>query len=87
MPKLAAFFRCFFDRAIVLRACSVASVVAPVLLVLNHTDLVLSHPLSIATAKKLAMNFAVPYLVSSYSAARTAAAEPAPLASPSEPAR
>lgn len=75
MQKVATFFRYFFDRAVVLRACSVAGVVAPVLLLLNHTDLVLAHPLSIATAKKLAMNFVVPYLVSSYSAARTAVAD------------
>jgi thioredoxin len=75
MSQLAVFFGCFFNRAIILRACAVASVVAPVLLLLNHPDLVLAHPLSIVTAKKLAMNFAVPYLVSSYSAARTVAAD------------
>jgi len=56
-----------------LQACRVASVVAPVLLLVNHTDLVLRHPISLATAQKLALNFMVPYLVSSYSAARTAA--------------
>ncbi len=70
-----AFLRSFFSRAIALQACRVASVVAPALLLVNHTELVLRHPLSVAVGQKLALNFVVPYLVSSYSAARTAGAK------------
>lgn len=66
------FLHNFFSPATALQACRVASVVAPALLLVNHFDLVLQHPLSFATAQKLALNFVVPYLVSSYSAARTA---------------
>lgn len=57
-------------RPTITRACRVASVVAPVLLLLNHADLVLSRPLSWAVLRQLGANFIVPYLVSSYSSAR-----------------
>jgi thioredoxin 1 len=67
--------RTFFSPAIALQACRVASVVAPALLLLNHADLLLRHPLSLAVGQKLALNFLVPYLVSSYFAARTAATQ------------
>lgn len=60
------------SRPTVLRACAVASVVAPVLLLLNHAELLLSSPLSRTVLRKLALNFVVPYLVSSYSSARAA---------------
>ena len=70
------FLRSFFSREIALQACRVASVVAPALLLVNHTELVPRHPISFAVAQKLALNFVVPYLVSSYSAARTAVTKP-----------
>jgi len=68
----ATFFRHLTSRPVVLRACAVASVVSPVLLLLNHTQLVLSDPASWPVLRKLAMNFIVPYLVSSFSSARAA---------------
>lgn len=70
-----AFLQRLVYRATITRACRVASVIAPVLLLLNHADLVLSHPVSWAVLRRLGANFIVPYLVSSYSSAR---AETAP---------
>ncbi len=72
-----AFWHSFFSRAVALQACRVASVVAPALLLVNHSDLVLRDPFSVAVGTRLALNFVVPYLVSSYSAARTAVMKPA----------
>lgn len=66
------FCKVFFSREVVVRACKVASFVAPVLLLVNHFDMVIEAPLSLSTLRKLAMNFAVPYLVSSYSSTSTA---------------
>jgi len=40
----------------------------------NHSDLVLAAPLSATVLRKFALNFLVPYLVSSYSSARAATA-------------
>lgn len=64
-------------RETVRRACGVASVVSPLLLLVNHLDLVLTQPLSLEVLRRLAMNFVVPYLVSSYSSARAALASEA----------
>jgi hypothetical protein len=64
--------RIFFSRRVVIQACRVACVVSPSLVLLNHAELVLSQPFSLAVLRRLALNFLVPYLVSSYSAARVA---------------
>ena len=62
------------SRTTALRACGVASVVAPALLLVKHANLVLSRPSSLTVLRKLALSFLVPYAVSSYSSARAAAA-------------
>jgi hypothetical protein len=67
------FARAFVSRRVVLQACKVACVVSPTLVLLNHAELVLSRPFSLAVLRRLALNFLVPYLVSSYSMARVAA--------------
>ncbi len=67
-----AFVRKFFSRATRWRARKIAGPVAPLLLLINHTDLVFREPISVAVAQRLALNFLVPYLVASYSAARAA---------------
>jgi hypothetical protein len=69
------FVSAILSRRVARQACQVACVVSPVLLLLNHSELLLTQPFSAAVLRKLALNFAVPYLVSSYSAARTAAAD------------
>ncbi len=70
--RTRVFVRAFFSPATRSRACKVASLVAPLLLLVNHSDLLLRAPLSFAVLRHLALNFLVPFLVSSYSAARAA---------------
>lgn len=77
MTAVRTFFRHATAPATVRRACGVASVVSPMLLLVNHIDLVLTQPLSPEVLRRLAMNFVVPYLVSSYSSARAALASEA----------
>lgn len=67
-----AFFRTFCSSATRVRACKVAGVVAPLLLLVNHGELLLRAPLSLAVLRHLALNFLVPFLVASYSIARAA---------------
>ncbi len=67
------FLRAFVSPSVRRRASRVASVVAPTLLLINHSELVFAKPFSMAVLKHLAMNFTVPYLVASYSATRAAA--------------
>lgn len=66
----ATFLRHATARTTVRRACAVAIVVSPLLLLVNHFELVATRPLSLEVLRRLAMNFAVPYLVSSFSSAR-----------------
>lgn len=68
---MSRFVRTFCSRPVAVQAIKVASVVGPILLVVNHGEQVLAHPLSLETLRKLIMNMAVPYLVSSYSSTRT----------------
>lgn len=74
MSSTRILLRHLVSRTTALRACGVASVVAPVLLLVNHADLLLSRPSSLTVLRKLALNFLVPYAVSLYSSARAAAA-------------
>ena len=66
------FLRAFVSRPVAVQAIKVASVVGPILLMVNHGEHVLAAPFSLETLRKLAMNMMVPYMVSSYSSARTA---------------
>ncbi len=68
------FASAFFRPSTRWQAFKVASVVAPLLLVVNHGELLLSAPLSIDALRHFALNFLVPYLVSSYSTASTVTA-------------
>ena len=64
------FVRAFVSRPVVVQALKVASVVGPILLLVNHGEQVWASPFSLETLRKLALNMTVPYLVSSYSSAR-----------------
>lgn len=66
------FVRAFFSRPVALRACRVACVVAPILLLVNHFELVVDAPFGSRTLRQLGLNFLVPYMVSSYSSAQAA---------------
>ncbi len=70
--KPSAFLRAFFARSTALRGCKVAAVVAPVLLVVNHGELLLRDPFSLAVLRHLSLNLLVPFFVSSYSSAKAA---------------
>jgi len=74
MNPTKAFVHHLVSPATARRAVGVAGIVAPILLLVNHSDLVLAGPLSATVLRKFALNFLVPYLVSSYSSARAATA-------------
>ena len=63
------FLRNFFRKETVLRALKVAVVVAPILIVINHHDNLLSLDITPALLYKSALTFFVPYCVSAYSSA------------------
>ena len=60
----------WFRRETVWRALKVASIVGPILTVINQYDLLLSLDFSARLGFKIALTFLVPYSVSSYSSAR-----------------
>ncbi len=60
----------WFRRETVKRALKVASVVGPILTVINQYDLLLNLEFSPRLGLKIALTFLVPYSVSSYSSAR-----------------
>ena len=60
----------WFRRETVWRALKVASIVGPILTVINQYDLLLNLDFSARLGFKIALTFLVPYSVSSYSSAR-----------------
>ncbi len=74
MSRARRFARHAFSRPTVMRALRVAMVVAPVLLLVNHAESVVTEPTSLQTLRKLALNFVVPYVVSTWSSALAALA-------------
>lgn len=74
MSRARRFTHHAFSRPTVGRALRVATVVAPVLLLINHAESVLAEPTSMQTLRKLALNFVVPYIVSTWSSALAALA-------------
>ncbi len=60
----------WFRRETVWRALKVASIVGPILTVINQYDLLLNLDFSARLGFKVALTFLVPYSVSSYSSAR-----------------
>jgi hypothetical protein len=63
------FFTCFFRRATVLKSIKVALVVGPVLVLVNHFEILFGAALSLKLAVKLFLCFLVPFCVSGYSTA------------------
>lgn len=56
------------ERKVVLRAAKVAAVVGTILALINHADHLFNFDMDAATWLKVAMTYAVPYSVSTYSA-------------------
>lgn len=66
---LKLFFKNFFRRETVLRAIKVALVVGPILIIINHHDVLLNLEFSNDLYFKCFLTFFVPYCVSAYSSA------------------
>jgi len=72
---LRLFFKNFFRRETVLRAIKVALVVGPILIIINHHDVLLNLEFSNDLYFKCFLTFFVPYCVSAYSSAQAYCAE------------
>lgn len=66
---MTLFLKNFFRRETVYRAIKVAVIVAPVLIIINHHDSLLSQDITSTLLYKCALTFLVPYCVSAYSSA------------------
>ena len=64
------FLRYWFRADTVRRALTVATVITPILILINHGDALLSLEITPALLGKMILTFLVPYAVSSYSSAR-----------------
>jgi hypothetical protein len=69
--SLRRFVHYWFLRETVVRALKVASVVAPILTIINQYDTLLRGDFSLHLLLKFLLTFMVPYSVSSFSSART----------------
>ena len=61
--------RCALSRHVVRRSVIIALVVGSLLTLGNHFDVLLSEPLTVRLGAKILMNFFIPFVVSSTSAA------------------
>jgi hypothetical protein len=62
--------RFWFRADTVRRALTVAAVITPILILINHGDALLSLDITPTLVGKMILTFLVPYAVSSYSSAR-----------------
>jgi hypothetical protein len=79
--NLMPFFRNFFRRETTTRAIRVASIIAPILIVMNHYDEIIDLRFTPVFFFKSALTFFVPYFVSAYSSAK-AYSDPKSLSNP-----
>ena len=68
--EIQDFIKNFMRRETTLRAVRVALVVAPILILINHHDAILSRNFTGHFYIKCLLTFLVPYCVSAYSSAR-----------------
>ncbi|GIW48281.1 MAG: hypothetical protein KatS3mg078_2158 [Deltaproteobacteria bacterium] len=64
------FIRNFFRKDVTVRAIKVAFFVAPILILINHFDTIVSLRFTLAFFLKSFLTFLVPYCVSAYSSAK-----------------
>ena len=69
------FLKNFFRRETVLRAIRVALVVGPILIIINHHDLLIDREFNGHLYFKIMLTFLVPFCVSAYSSAQAYSAE------------
>lgn len=55
------------QRSVVRRALTMATIVAPILIVINHSDAIMRGDISSARLLRMALTFLVPYTVSTVS--------------------
>ena len=67
--SISLFFNNFFRKETTLRALKVAFVVAPILIMINHFDAIISGDFSSYFYPKCLLTFLVPYTVSAFSSA------------------
>jgi hypothetical protein len=67
----ATFLRCATERQTVLRAFGVALVITPILTLVNHWDEIRRLDFGARFIAQVCLTFCVPYLVSTFSSART----------------
>ncbi len=67
--SISLFFNNFFRKETTLRALKVAFVVAPILIMINHFDAIISGNFSSYFYPKCLLTFLVPYTVSAFSSA------------------
>lgn len=68
--KYHIFFSNFFRTETTVRALKVAMIVAPILIIINHHDIILARQFTALLFIKTFLTFLVPYSVSAYSSAR-----------------
>lgn len=68
--QIHVFFSNFFRPETTIRALKVAIIVAPILIIINHHDIILAHKFTTLLFIKAVLTFLVPYSVSAYSSAR-----------------
>ncbi len=67
--RIRFFLACFFQRITILKSIKVSLVVGPVLVLVNHFEILFGAALSLKLAIKLFLCFLVPFCVSGYSSA------------------
>lgn len=67
MEKALAWLALARQRSIMRRALIMASIVAPILIIINHSDAILRGDITAARFVRMALTFLVPYMVSTVS--------------------
>lgn len=67
--RASLFLKNFFRKDTIMRALKVASMVAPVLIIINHFDTIMNRDFHSLFYLKSAITFFVPYTVSAFSSA------------------
>lgn len=68
--SISLFFKNFFRRETTARAIKVAVLVAPILIWINHFDLIMAQKFTPVLYFKCLLTFFVPYCVSAFSSAQ-----------------
>lgn len=70
-----SFFAVAIRRDVVARALKTAALVGTILLIINHSDALLSGKISMARAARMLLTYCVPYAVATYASVQAIRAE------------